>query len=233
MHVSEGESSIQGMFTRVASRYDLLNNLMSLGAHKRWRRAAVDMLRPNPGDLVVDVATGTGDMALLLAGRVGPDGRVVGVDFCPEMLAIARRKASAHPQGSICSFIEGDALGLDLPDDYADCATIVFGLRNLTDIAGGLGEMVRILKPGGKLLSLELSAPRPSWLQLYLMRAIPWLGRRFSFHPPAYEYLSASIFNHPPPEKIARLGKDAGLAAMDYYPLFGGLAVIHLGRKGS
>ena len=233
MHLIEGEGSIQGMFTRVASRYDLLNNLMSLGAHRRWRQAAVNMLRPNPGDLVVDVATGTGDMALLLAGRVEPNGRVVGVDFCPQMLAIARRKAASHPQGHICSFIEGDALGLDLPDDYADCATIAFGLRNLTDIARGLGEMVRILKPGGKLLSLELSVPQPSWLRSYLMRVIPWLGRRFSSHPPAYEYLAASIFNHPPPEEIARLGKEAGLAAVEYYPLLGGLAVIHLGRKGS
>jgi demethylmenaquinone methyltransferase/2-methoxy-6-polyprenyl-1,4-benzoquinol methylase len=93
--------------------------------------------------------------------------------------------------------------------------------------------MVRILKPGGKLLSLELSVPQPSWLQSYLMRGIPWLGRRFSSHPPAYEYLASSIFNHPPPEEIARLGKEAGLAAVDCHQLYGGLAVIHLGRKGS
>ena len=115
MHLIEGEGSIQGMFTRVAARYDLLNNLMSLGAHRRWRQAAVNMLRPNPGDLVVDVATGTGDMALLLAGRVEPNGRVVGVDFCPQMLAIARRKAASHPKDTSAPLSKGMPWGRICP----------------------------------------------------------------------------------------------------------------------
>ncbi|MGI6038251.1 MAG: ubiquinone/menaquinone biosynthesis methyltransferase [Limnochordia bacterium] len=222
---------IRDMFSLIAPRYDLLNNLLSLGCHQRWRRWALRLLAPQPGDRAVDLATGTGDMALLLAKAVAPGGQVLGVDFCPEMLARAQLKAEGHPWGHLCTFTEGDILNLDLPPESADLATIAFGLRNVTDLVRGLGQIIEILKPEGKLLIIDLAQPNWPGLDLYLDYVVPWFGRLFSPYPAAYEYLPRSLSTYPAPEELKELGLSLGLRKMSYHKLWGGLVSIHLGVR--
>ena len=222
------------MFAGIATRYDLLNHLLSGNVDRRWRRLVADTLRPSlgAGAMVLDVACGTGDLALVIAEACGA--RVVGVDFCRPMLDIAARKSADAPQRTI-PFVEGDALRLPFADEKFDAATIAFGLRNLSDVAGGLGELRRILKPGGRLVVLEFSRPVvPGFralFQFYFSRVLPRVGGLVSGSRGAYEYLPDSVSKFPDQARLASLMKEVGFENVDYRNLTGGIAALHSGTR--
>ncbi|HWG07827.1 MAG TPA: ubiquinone/menaquinone biosynthesis methyltransferase [Solirubrobacteraceae bacterium] len=177
---------VRSMFDGIAGVYDLLNTAMTAGLHHRWRSRAADLARVGPGDRVLDVATGTGDLALELAGRVGPGGEVIGSDFSEGMLEHAREKAAGRAPGTGGGFVRprfewGDALELQYADDVFDAATVGFGARNFADLGRGLGEMRRVVRPGGRVVVLEITTPvRPplsTFYALWFDRAVPLLGR--------------------------------------------------------
>lgn len=221
------------MFAGIASRYDLLNHLLSGNVDRRWRRLVAEKLRPalDADSTVLDVACGTGDLSIVIAEACGA--RVVGVDFCRPMLDIAARK-SAEMSRTI-PFVEGDALRLPFADEKFDAATIAFGLRNLSDVAGGLGELRRILKPGGRLVVLEFSRPVvPGFralFQFYFSRVLPRVGGLVSGSRGAYEYLPDSVSKFPDQARLASLMKEVGFENVDYRNLTGGIAALHSGTR--
>jgi len=219
------------MFDRVAARYDLLNTLMSAGLHHRWRERAADRAELNPGDSVLDVCCGTGDLALELAGRVGTGGRVVGCDFSEPMLDLAREKTARRGVEGV-RFEWADALNLPYDVGRFDAATVGFGVRNFADIDRGLGEMTRVLRPGGRLVVLEFTEPRrppfSTFYALWFDRIAPLLGR-LSDDPEAYSYLAESVHSFPGPHGLAQKMDAAGLGRIRYTILAGGIVTIHSG----
>jgi demethylmenaquinone methyltransferase/2-methoxy-6-polyprenyl-1,4-benzoquinol methylase len=222
------------MFDRVAARYDLLNSLMSAGLHHRWRERAADITAPAPGDSILDVCCGTGDLTFELAGRVAPDGHVVGCDFSEPMLDLAREKAKARAAGSV-RFEWADALNLPYDADRFDIATAGFGVRNFADLDRGLRELTRVLRPGGKLVVLEFTKPRrppfSTFYSLWFDRLAPVLGR-LSDDPEAYAYLTESLNTFPGPHGLAEKMDAAGLSQIRYTVLAGGIVTIHSGIAG-
>jgi demethylmenaquinone methyltransferase/2-methoxy-6-polyprenyl-1,4-benzoquinol methylase len=217
------EQQVRAMFDRIARVYDLMNSVMTAGMHQRWRERAVDLARVGPGSRALDVATGTGDLAVALAAR---GAEVVGVDFAEEMLAIARRKAPG------IAFEPGNALDLRYPDDSFDAATVGFGARNFADLDRGLAEMVRVVRPGGRVVVLEITRPqRPplSWFfRLWFDRAVPLLGR-LAGDPQAYTYLPSSVRRFPAPRELAARMHAAGLDDVRWLVTAGGIIAIHAG----
>jgi demethylmenaquinone methyltransferase/2-methoxy-6-polyprenyl-1,4-benzoquinol methylase len=228
---------VEAMFDRIAGVYDLLNSAMTAGLHHRWRERAVDVARLAPGARVLDVATGTGDLALEVARRLAPGGEVVGSDFSEGMLARARAKAAggaaagAVPDGVQLRFEQGDALRLPYADDSFDAATAGFGVRNFSDLGRGLAEMARVVRPGGRVVVLEFTTPtRPplSWFyRLWFDRVVPVLGR-FS-DPAAYAYLPESVKRFPGPAALAAEMERAGLNEIGWLLTAGGIVAIHSG----
>jgi demethylmenaquinone methyltransferase/2-methoxy-6-polyprenyl-1,4-benzoquinol methylase len=221
------------MFDRVAGRYDLLNSLMSAGLHHRWRERAADIAAPAPGDAVLDVCCGTGDFAFELAGRVAPNGHVVGCDFSEPMLDLARDKAATRGAGAV-RFEWADALNLPYDADRFDLATVGFGVRNFADLDRGLHELNRVLRPGGKLVVLEFTKPRrppfSTFYSLWFDRFAPVLGR-LSDDPEAYAYLTESLNTFPAPRGLAEKMDAAGLGQIRYTVLAGGIVTIHSGVR--
>jgi demethylmenaquinone methyltransferase/2-methoxy-6-polyprenyl-1,4-benzoquinol methylase len=224
---------VNRMFDRIAGRYDLLNSLMTAGLHHRWRQRAADRAELGPGDAALDVCCGTGDLALELAGRVSPGGHVVGCDFSEPMLDLAREKASARVAAGV-RFEWADALNLPYDDERFDAATVGFGVRNLSDLDRGLGEMVRVLRPDGRLVILEITQPtRPplsTFYSLWFDRIVPQLGRLTS-DPEAYSYLPESVRSFPSPRGLAAKMDTAGLQRVRWTILAGGIIAIHSGVK--
>lgn len=238
---------VRAMFDRIAAVYDPLNTAMTAGLHHRWRARAADLARVGPGDRVLDVATGTGDLALELARRVAPGGEVVGSDFSQGMLSRARAKA--EQAGADIRFEWGDALKLPYAEDAFDAATVGFGARNFSDLAPGLAEMVRVVRPGGRVVVLEMTPPTKPPLsvfyRLWFDRLIPLLGRltgslsalasRARGAPPeraiadAYAYLPASVKRFPGPDALAAEMARAGLRDVTYLLTAGGIIAIHAG----
>jgi demethylmenaquinone methyltransferase/2-methoxy-6-polyprenyl-1,4-benzoquinol methylase len=218
---------VRAMFDRIAGVYDLMNTAMTAGLHHQWRQRAVDLAAVGPGDRVLDVATGTGDLAIALAGRVEPGGEVVGSDFSEGMLARARAKAPG------LRFEWGDAQALPYGDGEFAAATVGFGARNFADLRAGLSEMARVVRPGGRVVVLEITTPhRPplSWFySLWFDRAVPALGR-VAGDPDAYSYLPNSVKRFPGPEALAALMADVGLDDIHYLLTAGGIIAIHAGR---
>ena len=218
------------MFDRIAQVYDLLNTVMTAGLHHRWRERAADLAHVGPGARVLDVATGTGDLAIELARRVAPGGEVVGSDFSEAMLARARRKSK--PAGAGLQFEWGDALQLPFADGSFDAATVGFGARNFSDLQRGLEEMVRVVRPGGRVVVLEFTSPtRPplsTFYSLWFDRVVPLLGR-LAGDPDAYAYLPDSVKRFPAPAGLAAVLKRAGLREIGYLLTAGGIVVIHHG----
>ena len=217
---------VRAMFDRIAGVYDLMNGAMTAGLHHRWRARAADLAAAGPGSRVLDVATGTGDLAIELARRVAPDGQVVGCDFSEAMLARARRKA---PQ---LRFEWADAEALPYGDGSFDAATVGFGARNFGDLAAGLRELARVVAPGGRVVVLEITTPtRPpmsSFYRLWFDRLVPALGR-LAGDSDAYTYLPNSVRRFPGPRALAQEMGRAGLGDLRWLVLAGGIIAIHVG----
>ncbi len=231
----EFPQEVRGMFDRIAGVYDLLNTAMTVGLHHGWRERAAGRARLTTGDSAVDICCGTGDMAIELARRVGPSGRVAASDFSEPMLEIARRKAAAaDPGGAAIEFEWADALALPYEDRCFDAATNGFGLRNLADIDKGLAEMARVLRPGGRLVVLEITQPRrpplSSFYSLWFDRLVPRLGA-IAGDSAAYTYLPQSVKRFPSPESLAARMDAAGLEDVRWLLLAGGIIAIHSGVK--
>jgi demethylmenaquinone methyltransferase / 2-methoxy-6-polyprenyl-1,4-benzoquinol methylase len=222
---------VNRMFDRVAARYDLLNSLMSAGLHHHWRERTADIAAPHPGDAVLDVCCGTGDLTLELARRVVPSGHVVGCDFSEPMLDLARTKAEARGADGV-RFEWADALSLPYDADRFDLAAVGFGVRNFADRDRGLRELARVLRPGGKLVVLEFTKPRrppfSTFYSLWFDRLAPILGK-LSDDPEAYAYLTESLNTFPGPRGLAERMDAAGLHQIRYTVLAGGIVTIHSG----
>lgn len=218
------------MFDRVAGRYDLLNSVMTAGLHHSWRERAVDRAEVVPGDAVLDVCCGTGDLSFALSERVSPGGHVVGCDFSEPMLDLAREKAA--DRGVPVRFEWADALELPYGEDRFDAVTVGFGVRNFADRDRGLREMARVLKPGGRLVILEFTEPkRPPFSTFYSLwfdRIVPVLGR-LTANPDAYSYLAESVHNFPAPPGLAAKMDDAGFERIRWLLTAGGILAIHSG----
>ncbi len=230
-----GEFAVQvrTMFDRIAGVYDLMNSAMTAGMHHRWRARAADRAELSPGDTALDTCCGTGDLAFELARRVGPQGTVVGCDFSEPMLELARRKAADRDAPQV-RFEWADALDLPYEDGSFDAATVGFGVRNLADLGRGLEELNRVLKPGGRLVILEITQPtRPplsTFYSLWFDRIVPMLGR-LAGDPEAYAYLPESVKRFPPPGQLAAMMDAAGLKRVRYLVLAGGIIAIHSGVR--
>jgi demethylmenaquinone methyltransferase/2-methoxy-6-polyprenyl-1,4-benzoquinol methylase len=221
------ETQVRAMFDRIAGIYDRLNSVMTAGLHHQWRRRAADFAAVGVGDRVLDVATGTGDLAVELLHRVGPDGEVVGVDFSERMLALASAKTSA------ARFEVGNALALPYADDSFDAATVGFGARNFSDLSLGLREMVRVVRPGGRVVVLEITTPRRPPLSVFFNYwfdgVVPVLGR-LAGDADAYSYLPQSVRRFPGPEQLAALMWASGLRRVRYLLTAGGIIALHVGE---
>jgi demethylmenaquinone methyltransferase/2-methoxy-6-polyprenyl-1,4-benzoquinol methylase len=224
---------IRGMFDRIAGVYDLMNTAMTAGLHHRWRERAAERAELRAGDAALDVCCGTGDLAFELAGRTGPAGSVIGSDFSERMLDLARAKAERRGTAGI-RFEWGDALELPYDDGRFDAVTVGFGVRNLADLDRGVAELARVLRPGGRLVILEITQPRrwplSAFFGLWFDRLVPLLGR-VAGDPEAYAYLPESVKRFPPPEGLALVMDRAGLERIAYTVLAGGIIAIHSGRR--
>jgi demethylmenaquinone methyltransferase/2-methoxy-6-polyprenyl-1,4-benzoquinol methylase len=218
---------VRAMFDRIAGPYDAMNTLMTAGLHHRWRERAVELAAVGPGSRVVDVATGTGDLAIALARAVAPDGEVVACDFSEQMLARARTKA---PQ---LRFEWADALALPYATDRFDAATVGFGARNFSDLRRGIEELVRVVRPGGRVVILEITRPTreplASFFRGWFDRVVPALGR-FAGERAAYSYLPSSVRRFPGPQELAALMDGCGLRSIRYVLTAGGIIAIHVGE---
>jgi demethylmenaquinone methyltransferase/2-methoxy-6-polyprenyl-1,4-benzoquinol methylase len=222
------EPQVQAMFDRIAGVYDLMNTVMTAGLHHRWRARAADLAALGPGDSALDVACGTGDLAVELALRVGGAGEVVGSDFAEEMLERARAKAPA------LRWEWGNALDLPYAGDRFDAATVGFGARNFSDLDRGLAEMARVVKPGGRVVVLEITTPRrpplSTFYSLWFDRVVPAIGR-LTGEEEAYTYLPNSVKRFPGPEGLAAAMERAGLRDIHWILTAGGIIALHVGRK--
>ncbi|HEY8467888.1 MAG TPA: bifunctional demethylmenaquinone methyltransferase/2-methoxy-6-polyprenyl-1,4-benzoquinol methylase UbiE [Solirubrobacterales bacterium] len=229
----EFAGQVRGMFDRIAGVYDFMNSAMTAGLHHGWRERAADRAELRPGDAALDLCCGTGDLAFALRERVGARGRVVGADFSERMLAIAQDKALERGYPDV-TFEWADALELPYSDASFDAVTVGFGARNLADLERGIAEMVRVTKPGGRVVILEITQPRRPplsyFFNLWFDRIVPLLGR-LAGDPGAYSYLPESVRSFPSPEGLAAVMDEAGLSGIRYTILAGGIIAIHSGRK--
>ena len=235
--VSVGEKAgrVRRVFESVADRYDLMNDLMSLGMHRLWKRFALSQTGLKPGQQALDVAGGSGDLALGLAGQVGADGRVLLTDINAAMLATGRRRMVDAGQADNIQYLQADAEQLPFADGSFHCVTIGFGLRNVTRKDAALASMYRVLKPGGRLLVLEFSHPAAPGLKslydTYSFHVLPWLGRNVAKDEASYRYLAESIRMHPDQETLKGMMQSAGFGRCDYFNLSGGIVALHRGHK--
>ncbi len=225
---AEKAARVRSVFDRVAPRYDLMNDLMSLGLHRVWKAIAVAIARPRPGERILDLAAGSGDLALALARRVRPGGEVWVTDLNGHMLERGRDRML--DAGELPRAVQCDAEKLPFPAGAFDCVTVGFGLRNMTRKEVALAEMARVLKPGGRLVVLEFSkvwAPLAPAYDFYSFRVLPWLGKRVAGDADAYRYLAESIRMHPDQAALKAMIEAAGLAEVQVFNMAAGAVAVH------
>ncbi len=227
------EQYVHDIFSRIAHRYDFLNTALTFNLDKYWRSFAVSKCNIKPGDKVLDVCCGTGMLSLEMAKALQGNGSVVGIDFCEKMLEKGRSNIANSLYGSNIQLTHGNAMDLPFPDGEFDCAVIGFALRNVPDIGKVIGEMSRVVKPGGRVVSLELSKPGiPIFKQgyyLYFNYLVPLLGKMGVGQKGPYSYLANSLKNFPHQTEIKEIFANQGLCEVDYYELAGGIVTVHQG----
>lgn len=232
---SSKEQYVLQVFESIAPKYDLMNSVLSFRMHKLWRRFAMKKLCLSSGGQALDLCCGTGDWTISLARAVGPDGHVYGLDFSPNMLEIGQKKVVEAGLANQVTLVEGNAMDLPFPDNTFDAVTIGFALRNVPDVKQVLKEMVRVTKPGGQVVSLELSHPTwPVFRQVYwfyfeqiLPRVAKWLTGKYE----QYRWLPESLKAFPQRQELARWFEEAGCQDVQVYALTGGIAALHIGKK--
>ncbi|MFP3874907.1 MAG: bifunctional demethylmenaquinone methyltransferase/2-methoxy-6-polyprenyl-1,4-benzoquinol methylase UbiE [Thiohalophilus sp.] len=226
---------VAGVFHSVAGRYDLMNDLMSMGIHRLWKRYTLDMSGVRRGDHVLDLAGGTGDLAEKFSRMVGPQGSVTLADINDSMLKMGRERLINDGIVGNLQYVQANAECLPFPDNHFDAITIAFGLRNVTDKESALRSMLRVLKPGKPLLVLEFSKPVIKPLNpiydAYSFKVLPMLGKLFADDPDSYRYLAESIRKHPDQETLKVMMQEAGFERCEYHNLSGGIVALHRGYK--
>jgi demethylmenaquinone methyltransferase / 2-methoxy-6-polyprenyl-1,4-benzoquinol methylase len=232
---AEKAGKVAGVFDSVASKYDVMNDLMSLGVHRLWKRFAIELSGVRAGDRVLDLAGGTGDLTRRLLPRLGVKGRVVLSDINASMLREGRRRLVDEGLVGNIAYVQCDAEQLPFPDQSFDCITIGFGLRNVTRQSRALAAMYRALKPGGRVIVLEFSHPVAPGLKpvydLYSFAALPVLGKLVADDAASYRYLAESIRMHPNQKTLLRMMAEAGFERCQYFNLSGGIVAVHRGYK--
>jgi demethylmenaquinone methyltransferase/2-methoxy-6-polyprenyl-1,4-benzoquinol methylase len=228
---------VGGVFHSVASRYDLMNDLMSGGIHRIWKRVAIELSGVRPGQQILDVAGGTGDLTSRFSREVGPTGKVVLSDINSSMLGTGRDRLLDEGVCGNVEFVLADAEALPFRESSFDCVTIAFGLRNVTHKERALASMLRVLKPGGRLLVLEFSKPTSEFLgklyDAYSFGVIPKIGRLIAGDEDSYRYLAESIRMHPDQDTLRDMMEDAGFERCDYHNMTGGIVAIHRGFRSA
>ncbi|MFA7494968.1 MAG: bifunctional demethylmenaquinone methyltransferase/2-methoxy-6-polyprenyl-1,4-benzoquinol methylase UbiE [Acidithiobacillus sp.] len=232
---ADKEHLVKGVFSSVASKYDLMNDLMSLGVHRLWKRFTVDLARPRPGQRVLDLAGGTGDLAAAIYPRIKPNGSIVVSDINPEMLAVGENRLIDKGIIASVEFVEANAEELPFPDREFDLVTLAFGIRNMTHPERALKEIHRVLKTGGRALILEFSHPRWPGLQsiydMYSFNLLPRIGELIAKDRESYQYLVESIRRFPDQETFKMMMEDAGLDRVEIFNLSGGIVALHRGFR--
>jgi demethylmenaquinone methyltransferase / 2-methoxy-6-polyprenyl-1,4-benzoquinol methylase len=234
--IDKSGARVQRMFGEIAPHYDRMNHLLSLNIDRYWRSWTVRKLQPTPGEPILDVCTGTGDLALAFHRATGGKSEIVAADFCPQMLEIGRRKQARAKIGSELTFVEADAQNLPFEDNRFAIVAVAFGLRNVTETNRGLAEMTRVCREGGQVAVLEFSTPRWQPFRgcylLYFHHILPRVGQFFARNKSdAYEYLPATVAQFPDGEVLAERMRGVGLKNIKYWPLTGGIATLYVGRK--
>ena len=223
---------VAGVFSSVAKKYDVMNDLMSAGLHRLWKKFAIEIAAPRSGEYVLDVAGGTADLSSAFAQRVGKSGQVWLTDINNAMLTVGRDRLL--DEGQMSPVAQCDAEKLPFPDDYFDIVTVAFGLRNMTHKDVALTEMRRVLRPGGRLLVLEFSkvaAPLAPLYDLYSFKVLPWLGQKIAGDAESYRYLAESIRMHPDQATLKALMEQGGLEKVEVFNLAAGVVALHRGYK--
>ena len=231
----EKSRRVGAVFDSVAGKYDLMNDLMSLGIHRLWKRFALQLAVVRPGNAVLDLAGGTGDLAARLAEQVGPSGTVVLADINAAMLNEGRRRLLDRGLVGNVFYVQANAEALPFPDNRFDCITMAFGLRNVTVKENALAAMRRVLKPGGRAIILEFSKPIAPGLKplydAYSFTLLPVLGKLIANDADSYRYLAESIRMHPDQETLQHMMQDTGFERCEYFNLSGGIVAVHRGYK--
>lgn len=235
VRTEEKAKRVRQVFDSVATRYDIMNDLMSMGIHRLWKRYAVELAGVRRGQRVLDLAAGTGDLSARFAGLVGPDGEVVVTDINAAMLGQGRLRMADDGLVGNVRFAQVDAQYLPFPDNHFDCVTIGFGLRNVTDKQKAIDSMFRVVKPGGRMLVLEFShvglEPLKSVYDLYSFKLLPKIGKMVANDEESYRYLAESIRMHPDQETLKGMMEQAGFERCEYFNMTGGIVAVHRGFK--
>lgn len=228
------EEFVHSVFENIAHKYDLMNTLLSFRRHKAWRNFTMKKMKVKQGDTAIDIACGTADWTIALAND-SKTGRIVGLDFSKNMLEVGRKKVKDQGLDKQIELLQGNAMDIPFPDETFDHATIGFALRNVPDIEKVLSEMLRVVKPGGKVVSLELSKPNwPPFRKLYYFyfyKILPLLGKIFANRYEQYAWLPESLTNFPDQQELAAIFRKVGMEKVEVYPLTGGIAAVHIGYK--
>jgi len=235
VNTAEKAGRVRQVFDSVASRYDIMNDLMSFGVHRLWKRYAIELAGVRKGQKVLDLAAGTGDLSARFAGLVGPTGEVVFSDINAAMLEQGRQRMANDGLVGNVRYVQADAQYLPFPDNHFDCVTIAFGLRNVTDKQLALNSMYRVLKPGGRLLVLEFSKvdmqPLKTTYDFYSFKLLPKIGKFVANDEESYRYLAESIRMHPDQETLKGMMDEAGFDKTEFFNLTAGVVAVHRGYK--
>lgn len=231
----EKQGKVAGVFHSVAQKYDIMNDLMSMGVHRLWKRLTIELSGVRKGQRVLDIAGGTGDLAAKFSRLVGPEGEVILADINDSMLKVGRDRLADKGIAGNIQFVQANAQCLPFADDHFDCITIAFGLRNVTDKDEALRSMYRVLKPGGQLMVLEFSKPTVKALNpiydTYSFKILPFIGKLVTNDAESYQYLAESIRMHPDQETLKEMMEKAGFSQCQYHNLTAGIVALHRGFK--